>query len=87
MRDIALAIGMVEHDQTQVATLAVCDGEVQVTPGRHADAYYEWPAVDVARLLLDGPPVACPQGMPATLWAGLRALLPIPAFLSSLDHV
>ena len=45
---------MVEHDRTQVATLAVRDGEVQVTPGRHTDAYDEWPVVDAARLLALG---------------------------------
>jgi hypothetical protein len=86
-RDFELAIGMVEHDCTQVATLTVRGGEMQVTPGRHADACYEWPAVDVARLLIGGPPVARPQGMPDALWAGLRALLPIPAYLPPLDHV
>jgi hypothetical protein len=41
----------------------------------------------VARLLIGGPPVARPDGMPEALWAGLRALLPIPAFLPPLDHV
>jgi hypothetical protein len=87
VRDLELAIGMAEHDQTQVSTLKVRDGEVQVSPGRQADAYYEWPVVDMARLLIGGPPVARPQGMPEALWAGLRALLPIPAFLPPLDHV
>ena len=87
VRDLRVAVGMVEHDRTQVVTLAVRDGEVQVTPGRHADAYYEWPAVDMARLLIGGPPVVQPDGMPEALWAGLRALLPIPAFLPPLDHV
>ena len=87
VRDLELAIGMVEHDQTQIATLAVRGGEVTVMPGRHSDAYYEWPVVDAARLLLGGPPVARPQAMPESLWAGLRALLPIPAYLPPLDHV
>jgi hypothetical protein len=85
--EIELAIGMVEHDRTQVATLSVRDGEANVSPGRHADAYYEWSVVDAARLLLGGPPVARPQGMPQAHWASLRALLPIPAFLPPLDHV
>ena len=87
VRDLRVAVGMVEHDRIQVVTLAVRDGEVQVTPGRHAEAYYEWSAVDLARLLIGGPPPSRPDGMPEALWAGLRALLPIPAFLPSLDHV
>ena len=87
VRDLELAIGMVEHDRTQVITLRVRDGELQVQPGRHADAYAEWPVVDVARLLIGGPPVARPPELPEPLWAGLRALLPIPAYLPSLDHV
>jgi hypothetical protein len=82
-----LAIGMVEHDRTQAATLSVRDGEVEVAPGRHAEAYYEWSVVDAARLLLGGPPVVRPQEMPAALWNGLNALLPIPAYLPPLDHV
>jgi hypothetical protein len=86
-RDFELALGMVEHDRTQVATLSVCDGEVRVTPGRHANAHYEWPAVDMARLLIGGPSVARPPRIPAKLWAGLRALLPIPAYLPPLDEV
>jgi len=85
--DMELAIGMVEHDQTQVATLSVRRGEVDIRPGRHADAYYEWPVVDTARLLLGGPPVTRPQHMPEAHWASLRALLPIPAYLPPLDHV
>jgi predicted acetyltransferase len=87
VRDFKLAIGMVEHDRTQAATLSVRDGEVQVTPGRHADAYVEWPVVDATRLLIGGPTVARPPALPDPLWAGLRALLPIPAFLPPLDHV
>jgi predicted N-acetyltransferase YhbS len=92
LRDLELAIGMRPHrpsarDQTQAVTLSVRDGEVQVRPGRHADAYYEWSVVDATRLLLGGPPAARPQGMPDALWTGLRALAPIPAYLSPLDHV
>lgn len=87
LRDLKLAIGMVEHDQTQTATLSVRDGEVQVWPGRQSDAYYEWPIVEATRLLLGGPPVSCPPGMPEALWTGLRALLPISAYLPPLDHV
>ena len=78
---------MAEHDRTQVATLALRDGEVQVRPGRHVEAYYEWPVVELARLLLGGPPVPRPRGMPDALWGGLRALLPVPIFLPPLDHV
>ena len=42
---------------------------------------------DATRLLLGGPPVAKPQDMPDALWAGLKALLPIPAYLPPLDNV
>jgi hypothetical protein len=92
LRDMELAFAMRSHapsdaDPPQVVTLSVRDGQVQVTPGRHTDAYYEWSVVDATRLLLGGPPVARPRDMPDALWAGLKALLPIPAFLPPLDDV
>jgi len=83
MRDFELAIGVREHDRTDVATIAVRDGEVEVARGRHVEPYVEWSAVEAARAVLGGPPVAAECGMPA----GLRALLPIPMYLPPLEYV
>jgi predicted N-acetyltransferase YhbS len=83
VRDFELAIGVREHDRTDVATIRVRDGEVEVARGRHADSTVEWSSVEAARVLLGGPPVGLEAGVPA----GLAALLPIPVYLPSLDYV
>jgi predicted N-acetyltransferase YhbS len=83
LRDFELAIGVREHDRTSVTTIAVRDGQVEIARDRHVEPYVEWSAVEAARVVLGGPPVAAEVDMPA----GLRALLPIPMYLSPLDHV
>ena len=83
LRDFELAIGVREHDRTNVATLAVRGGQIEVARGRHVEPYVEWSVVEAARALLGGPPVAGEVDVPA----GLRALLPIPMYLPGLDHV
>jgi predicted N-acetyltransferase YhbS len=81
LRDFSLSIGIREHDRTDVATITVHDGDVQVFPGRDAEHYVEWTAVDAVRVLLGGPPVA-PDIPP-----DLAALLPLPVYVPQLDHV
>ena len=83
LRDFRLAIGVREHDRTSVTTIAVRDGQVEIARGRHVEPYIEWSAVEAARAVLGGPPVAAEAGMAP----GLRALLPMPMYLPSLDHV
>ena len=81
LRDFSQSIGIREHDRTDVATITVRDGNVQVLPGRDAEHYVEWTAVDAVRALLGGPPVA--PGIPPDL----AALLPLPVYVPQLDHV
>jgi predicted N-acetyltransferase YhbS len=83
LRDMELAIGIREHDRTDVATIAVRDGQVKVARGRQAEPYVEWSSVEAARVLLGGPPVAAQAQVPP----GLATLLPIPAYVPALDYV
>lgn len=83
LRDLELSIGVREHDRTDVATLSVCDGAVEVSAGRNADRYTEWSSVEAARLLLGGAPIAAEVDLPV----GLAALLPLPVYVPPLDHV
>ena len=83
LRDVALSIGIREHDRTDTATLIVRDGELEVAPGRSADRYVEWSSVQAARVLLGGPPV--PEA--DDLHGLLAALFPLPVFVPGLDHV
>ncbi|MGC9522755.1 MAG: GNAT family N-acetyltransferase [Anaerolineae bacterium] len=83
LRDFAVAIGIVEHDQTPVTTLAVTDGKVTIEPGHHAEAYVELSAVEAARLVLGGLPIRDESVLPE----GLQMLLPVPCHVLPLDHV
>jgi len=83
LRDMALAIGMREHDRTDVATIVVTGGKLEVRPGREASRYIEWSAPDAARLILGGPPdAASVDGFPE-----LAALFPLPVYVPTLDRV
>jgi hypothetical protein len=83
LRDFELAIGVREHDRATETTLVVRDGEVKIARGRHVEPHVEWSAIEAARALLGGPPVAAEADMSA----GLSALLPIPMYLPALDDV
>jgi predicted N-acetyltransferase YhbS len=83
LRDFGLSIGIREHDRTDVATLCVRDGHVEVIPGRNAEQYVGWSSVEAARLLLGGPPIGAESEIPAEL----AALLPIPVHVPGLDHI
>jgi predicted N-acetyltransferase YhbS len=81
LADAELSVGVREHDRTDVVTLWVRDGDVEIAPGRRAARYVEWPLVEATRVFLGGPPVA--PAVPAEL----GALLPLPVYLPPLDHV
>jgi predicted acetyltransferase len=81
--DFEIAIGIQEYDRTDVATLAVRDGAVEIASGRQAADYYACSSVQAARLILGGPPIAPRDEIPAPL----AALLPVPVFVPPLDHV
>jgi predicted N-acetyltransferase YhbS len=81
LRDFELAIGIREHDRTDLATIAVREGDFQVYAGRHAERHVEWPSVEVVRVLLGGPSVA------TVVPDELGALLPLPVYVPHLDHV
>lgn len=83
LRDFELSIGVREHDRTDVATVSVCGGSVEISPGRNAARYTEWSSVEAARLLLGGPPIAAETEIPADL----APLLPIPVCVPRLDDV
>lgn len=83
LQDFAVTLGIREHDRTTFTTLTVAGGAVTVAPGREADAVFELSAVEAARLVLGGPPIAAAAHLPQ----GLRTLLPIPCYVLPLDHV
>lgn len=83
VRDLALSIGIREHDRTDVTTLVVRGGDVEVTAGRSAARYVEWTPVEAARLFLGGPAIAACADVPQAL----QALLPLPMYVPELDHV
>jgi predicted N-acetyltransferase YhbS len=83
VRDLALSIGIREHDRTHVTTLVVRGGDVEVTAGRSATRYVEWTPVEAARLFLGGPAIAARADVPQAL----QALLPLPIYVPELDHV
>jgi predicted N-acetyltransferase YhbS len=83
LRDFQLAIGIQEHDRTDVATIILRDGEVEIVPGQQAQQYVAWSPVRAARLILGGPPIAPLEELPPQL----TALLPVPVFVPALDHV
>lgn len=83
VRDFELAIGIEEHDRTDIATIAVCGGEIEITSGRQTEDYCAWSSVQAARLILGGPPIAPQDEIPPQL----TALLPVPVFVPPLDHV
>ena len=81
VRDLELSIVIEEHDRLDEATLAVRDGDVAISPRRHAERTVTWSSVEAARVLLGGPPIAIEVPVE------LAALLPLPVFLPVLDHV
>jgi predicted N-acetyltransferase YhbS len=83
LRDWSLSIGIREHDRTDVATLVVRDGSIEITADRSAEQYVEWSSVEAARVLLGGPPVAARNDVQPVL----AALLPLPVYVPHLDHV
>ncbi|MBN1250377.1 MAG: GNAT family N-acetyltransferase [Anaerolineae bacterium] len=83
LRNFAVALGMREHDRTTVTTLTVEDGDIDIYAGNHAAPYVELSAVEAARLLFGGPPLAPEVPIPP----GLQALLPVPCFVLPFDHV
>ena len=83
LRDFDVAIGLREHDRTAVTSIAVQDGEVVIRAGQHSQTYVELSPVIAARLFLGGPAIPDRDRIPA----GLQALLPLPAYVPSLDHV
>jgi hypothetical protein len=83
LRDFQLAIGIQEHDRTDVATIILRDGEVETVSGQQAQAYVAWSPVQAARLILGGPPITPLHELPSQL----AALLPVPVFVPALDHV
>jgi len=83
LRDFAVAVGIREHDRTQVTTISVERGDVSIEAGSHAATYVELSPVTAARLFLGGP--AIPER--AQLPGGLPALLPVPAYVAPMEHV
>jgi len=81
--DFTVSLGMREHDRTDVTTITVEDGSVDIRRGKHATTYVELPAVEMARLVLGGPQPASPERIPLAL----RALLPVPCYVPPFDHV
>jgi hypothetical protein len=83
LQDFELAIGLQEHDRTDVATIIVRGGQIEVAPGQQAKEYVTWSPVQAVRLILGGPPIAPLEELPPQL----MALLPVPVFTPALDHV
>ena len=83
LRDFAVSLGMREHDRTTATTVTVEDSTVDIRAGNHAETYIELSSVEMARLVLGGPPPASPERIPPSL----LALLPVPCFVPPFDHV
>ena len=83
LRDFAVALGIREHDRTQVTTITVEDGSVTIAPGRGTETYVELTPVTAVRLVFGGLPIPEVSKLPE----GLLALLPVPVYVPPLDHV
>lgn len=83
LRDFAVAIGIREHDRTQVTTITVDDGNVEIEAGQSAESYVELTPITAARLFFGGPAIPELVRLPQ----GLRTLLPVPIYVPALDHV
>ena len=81
--DFDVSIGIKERDRTQITTLEVQNGKLNVLPGGNNHPYVELTPLSAARLFLGGLPI--PEF--AALPVGLQALLPVPAFVMPWDQV
>ncbi len=83
LRDFEVSIGIREHDRVDIATIAVRDGSVEITPDRTSQEYLELDPVAAARLFFGGIPGISYDEIPP----GLAGLLPVPIHVPELDHV
>ncbi len=81
--DFEVAIGIKEHDRTDVVTVSVQNGQVNIQSGKHTSTYIELSPIHAVRLFLGGPAIPAQSQLPM----GLRALLPVPIYVPPLDHV
>jgi hypothetical protein len=83
VRDFDVSIGITERDRTQVTTLSVHQGKLNIIPGGHNELYIELSPTSAVRLFLGGLPFPEMTSLPE----GLLHLLPLPVFVSPWDEV
>lgn len=83
LRDFDVSLGIREHDRVDEATIALRNGDLELSSGRSSHTYVELDPVAAVRLFLGGPSAPAGCGVPQAL----HALLPLPVHVPPLDHV
>lgn len=83
LRDFDVTIGISEHDRADIATIALRNKTIDLTPNCTSQPYVELDPVSAARLVLGGPSIASYKEIPQCL----ATLLPVPIHVPQLDYV
>jgi predicted N-acetyltransferase YhbS len=83
LRNFKVSIGIVDRDVTQVTTISVHNGDLQIVPGGYNESYVELSTTSAVRLFLGGLPI--PES--ASLPLELHLLTPLPVYVMPWDEV